>query len=443
MRTLYLIFSIVLGLAVGVAHADSESGAWKKIDVAPGVYKVKDGNGVSRKISPSCSGGPVCTIDPVTGAASDCHLGNTQYSFYYKKGSVKNLLVYFDGGGACWDTNTCVTGNETRLASYVAELGPDSDPAGKGGLFNLSNQDNPYRDWSMVVVPYCTGDIHWGSNDVNYSDDTGAVTGTPGGTVTIHHRGFDNFLYVRNWIKQRFAQGEEDDGVSKILVTGSSAGAYGAAFAYPHLKQLFPTTKGYLMSDAGNGVVTDGFLDQAIDVPAARWGVQSNLAHWIPGMDSVPSTPANQFLDTYYYSLASYYKADRFSQYTTVWDAVQTLFYNIMINQNDIAAWAQITPAVYGAWAQQMVNNVFTAAAGNSNYRFYVAEGCNHTLLRFDDDYYKPATNQDVAFLNWFKALTRDDATSAAVWHNTFCQNCLTPPTQEQVGACLGRSFAH
>lgn len=48
----------------------------------------------------------------------------------------------------------------------------------------------------MVVVPYCTGDIRWGSNDAHYTDYTGAVTGTPGGQVTIHHRGFDNFLFL-------------------------------------------------------------------------------------------------------------------------------------------------------------------------------------------------------------------------------------------------------
>jgi len=158
-------------------------------------------------------------------------------------------------------------------------------------------------------------------------------------------------------------------------------------------------------------------------------------------MDGVPAAPADRFIEAYYFSLAGYYQKDRFSQYTTAWDAVQALFYNIMINQNDIAAWTQLTPAVYGAWTQQMVNHVYSTTA-NQNYRFYVAEGCNHTLLRYDDDYFKPATNQDVAFLDWFKALTRDDPESAASWRNSFCQNCMLPPTQEQVGGCIARSFA-
>ena len=426
---------------LGVAHAEHSSNQWKKIDVAPGVYTVRDGNGAERQIRPSCSGGPVCTRDATTGQTT-CRPGDTDYSFYYKRGKSSKLLVFFDGGGACWDSTTCVTGNLTPVPAYVPELGPGSDPATKGGLFNLQNADNPYRDWSMVYVPYCTADVHWGSRDQTYLDFTGAATGTPGGTITLHHRGFDNFLYVREWIKHRF--GEDDDeieAVKKLLVVGSSAGAYGAAFAYPHLRKMFPRAKAYALADGGNGVMTDSFLNQAVKGVNASWGVEQNLATWIPGITTLGSQSAGNFLNAYYFALTGYHSRDRFAEYTTTWDVAQAVFYNIMLNQSNIAAWLNLSPAVYGAWTGQMVNNIYTRNA-IPNYRFYVAEGCNHTVLRYNDDFYKPASNQDIAFLDWFGALTRGRSSSAPTWQSSFCQNCTVPPTLAQVNACLMRSIA-
>jgi len=435
-------------LAIAGAQAE-DRGDWKKIDVPPGTYQTTDGNGVTREITPSCSGGPVCTTNAA--GIPSCRLGNKDFSFYFKPGKEKKkLVVFFDGGGACWDSNTCVTGQQTPLAAYVPELKGISTQ----GLFDQSNPNNPYRDWNLVVLPYCTGDIHWGSKDQSYTDFTGAVTGAPGGSVTIHHRGFDNFLYVREWLMNRFAEKEdkkekedkEDDNnnINKLLVTGSSAGGYGAAFAYPHLKQAFPRAKGYLLADAGNGVISEKLLEQAVRSPDERWGASKNLVRNIPGMDGIFNQPADRFAPAYYSAMAGFYPKDRFSQYSTLFDVIQALFFNISLNQNDIAAWGTLTPQVYGAWTNQMVNFAFVTAA-NPNYRFYIAGGCNHTVLRFNDDFYRTQTTQTPAFLSWFKALTKEgeDGAPPANWVNSFCTGCAIPPTPQEVGACLQRSFSN
>ena len=447
-KSILVIILLTFGALVGANAEDSQD--WKKIDVAPGTYQTTDGNGVARSITPSCSGGPVCTTN--SAGVPSCRLGNTDFSFYFKPGKEKKkLLVYFDGGGACWDSNTCVTGQLTPLAAYVPEIKGISTQ----GLLDQSNPKNPYRDWNIAVLPYCTGDIHWGSKDQAYTDFTGAITGRPGGAVTIHHRGFDNFLYVREWLMNRFAEKgdkkekeskdeDEKDGINKLLVTGSSAGGYGAAFAYPHLKQAFPRANGYLMADAGNGVISDALLQQAVRSPDERWGASRNLVRNIPGMDSIFSQQADRFAPAYYSALAGFYPNDRFSQYTTLFDVIQALFFNISLNQNDIAAWGNLTPEVYGAWTNQMVNFAFITAA-NPNYRFYIASGCNHTVLRFNDDFYSTQTTQVPSFLNWFKALTKDgeDGTPPANWVNSFCSGCAIPPTAQEVGACLQKSFSN
>lgn len=437
---------LLLILFAPLVFAD-KSATWQKIDVPLTTFETTDGNGVERLIAPSCSAGPVCAPDPATGKPV-CRLGEKQFSFYFKPGKSKKLLVYFDGGGACWDSNTCITGALTPLPAYVPELRPNNNPATMGGLFDLVNPDNPYRDWSMAVIPYCTGDVHWGSKDTAYTDYTGAVTGTPGGQVTIHHRGFDNFLYVRSWLQKRYGKNARhegnEEGLKKLLVTGSSAGAYGAVLDFPHLRLAFPEAKAYVLADGGAGVVTDGFLQQAVQ-DLNRWGAQQNIAHWIPGMDALPSTPADRFFPLYYAALAGYYPQDRFSEYNTHWDIVQTLVLNIMLNQNDIPSWSHITPGVYGGWVQGMQNNIFLNAV-HSNFRYYVAPGCNHTVLRFSDDFYKPGS---ASFLSWFKALTKDPAdedddtrVAQTAWKNIFCENCSLPPQPPEISACLARSFS-
>lgn len=448
-RVLKIALSIFFGAFAGIVFAHEDSvGAWQKIDVAGMTYQVTDGNGVARQIAPSCSGGPVCRPDRVTGQPS-CRAGNKQFSFYFKPGKEKKLLVFFDGGGACWNSSTCITGAQTPLPAFIPELNPNSDPRNIGGLFDVKNKANPYRDWSMAVIPYCTGDIHWGSKDTSYTDFTGAVTGVAGGQAVIHHRGFDNFLYVREWLKKRYSadsdkdenEDEDESPIKKLLVTGSSAGAYGAAFAYPHLKQAFPNAKGYLLGDGGNGVITDSFLQQTIQGDGS-WGISQNLAHWVPGMDALTTAAADRFVESFYLALAEYYRGDRFSQYTTRWDAVQTLFYNIMLNQNNIPAWGQLTPSVYGAWAYQMLNHL-SVTSTSPNYRYYVGEGCNHTALRFSDDFYKTNSTQAVNFLSWFKALTKEEHGGyPSAWQNSYCVGCETPPTQQAVSACFQRSFA-
>jgi len=80
------------------------------------------------------------------------------------------------------------------------------------------------RDWSFVYIPYCTGDIHMGSATKTYSN-----AGNPNvpATFAIQHRGFDNFMVVLDWITKNF------DGPKNILVTGSSAGGYGASANFP------------------------------------------------------------------------------------------------------------------------------------------------------------------------------------------------------------------
>lgn len=422
-------------MTVGSAFADLGSNL-QKIVVPAGTYTVADGNGNQRQITPSCSGAPICTTDPATGATS-CHPGNTEYSFWYKPGMRDKLAIVLAGGGMCWDSDSCVTSRVVGQSTYLAEpyfktLPPGTTAFG-AALFDQTNPANPYKDWSVVVVDYCTGDMHAGSNDAVYTDYTGLATGTPGGPVTIHHRGYDNLLYVRDWISRLYATGNSAMGrspVSQLLVAGYSAGGFGVYLQYPTFRSLFPQAKGYAMSDAGAIISTDYFRDQTL----ANWNVQNNLASWIPGVVGAYTGPVDTQIQSTVAALAAYYPQDRFANYNTEWDAVLALSYVAFSNPGNPAVWSQLTPQLYTQYVIKKDTALHTMDY-IPNVRNYQAEGCRHSALINDDVYYKPATNQDISFLDWFKALTAPGITPD--WHNSYTTNPV-PPTLLEFYECVG-----
>jgi hypothetical protein len=130
-----------------------------------------------------------------------------KFSFWARRGTTDDLVVFFDGGGACWDSFTCSfpVGNGIPNAPqlFVPQIIPGTIPATYAGVFDSSNAANPVRDWNFVYIPYCTGDAHLGSNSKQYSPVPG---GDPRVTVpfTIQHRGFDNFMVVLDFITKTF-----------------------------------------------------------------------------------------------------------------------------------------------------------------------------------------------------------------------------------------------
>jgi len=76
------------------------------------------------------------------------------------RGTENKLLIYLEGGGACTDYYTCwapVFGVRTAVT-----LTPNPSVYPSGGILDRSNSLNPFRNWTIVYIPYVTGDVHSG-----------------------------------------------------------------------------------------------------------------------------------------------------------------------------------------------------------------------------------------------------------------------------------------
>ena len=321
------------------------------------------------------------------------------YSYWYRKGTGDGLAVFFNGGGACWNAETCSKarfegsranfGGKTPADAegvYKAALMPGDGPAHMGGLLDRGDARNPIRDWSVVFVPYCTGDVHSGSNTARYRDP---ATGKP---FSIQHRGWDNMQVVLHWMRETLPA------PARLLVTGSSAGAYGAATHYAAVRGLYPRASAVFLGDSGQGVSTPAFEKTR----NANWNYQLPKAVFGPDPQRTPD--AEEIA-----RLAAHFPADRFAQFTSAHDATQTAFYAAMG-----------APRTCNAWTNAMLREL-TPRQAVPNFRVYVAEGATHTILRAPLFYTE--TSGGAPFTTWLGGLLNGPAPE-----NRICTNCLAPP---------------
>ncbi|HEY8152743.1 MAG TPA: hypothetical protein VII72_01305 [Myxococcota bacterium] len=178
----------------------------------------------------------------------------SQYKFYvYDSPTSNNLLLYFEGGGACWDYPSC-SGQAGILGAahpngipdnYIAEFQPQyvsplvngADP----GIPGRAKKDIATKGYDVVYMPYCTGDVHVGNNVVTYTDPAGVNP-----PVTWRHVGYNNTRAALDYLHTRFPT------VGKLLVSGFSAGGTATnAVYYQARRTLLPTVKGYMLNDSG------------------------------------------------------------------------------------------------------------------------------------------------------------------------------------------------
>lgn len=185
------------------------------------------------------------------------------------------LLIFMQGGGACWDAETClVTKASVHLEDEVGEATVLAEAGGLSGLFDHQNQANPFRDYAYVYMSYCTGDLHAG--------DAAQMYDAGDGPVTIEHRGGRNVALYLERLVETFPD------VPRVVVTGISAGGFGATFNWWRYQQAFPDARVDVWNDAG--LLVDP-LDVRWQTMVAAWqmilppacdGCAERMSAWLP-----------------------------------------------------------------------------------------------------------------------------------------------------------------
>lgn len=313
---------------------------------------------------------------------------NTQYAFWARQGSTKNLIIYLQGGGSCWNPVTCVT-----RPTYYPDV-TDSDLY-VSGIFDFSNQANPFKDWYFLYVPYCTADLHWGSGDWDYQF-------MPGQAVTIYHRGLDNFLSALKWAKENFPRRLE-----KVLLTGSSAGSMGAIGSFPWVRRVYPTAKLYVLGDAGIGV---GPREMDV-ISRLHWNLGSPL--------DLPHASDPPRLSELWIGYASKFKNVRFGEYAAAWDETLTYFRDRIFTDFKLAP----QESDFCLDFHELLLSDLAEKQKLPNYKSYVAAGTLHVILPRAEFYTENSAG--IPFIKWLENMIND----SDQWDNVSCSgDCGKPP---------------
>ena len=192
---------------------------------------------------------------------------NSQYKIWVNfSAKSDNLVVVLEPGGACWDYDSCTGKNGIRGAANVDglpddhwQLAPFISP-----FLNRSDDTSPSKDWNMVYVPYCTGDVHTGNAVATYQADTGSDA------VTFHHEGHAAVQQVTSWIDQSFTH------VPKLLVTGCSAGGVGSLVNYHFLRHgIHAAEQAYLLDDSGPVFPSNSYSGPMHAKIRSAWNIDS------------------------------------------------------------------------------------------------------------------------------------------------------------------------
>ncbi len=220
---------------------------------------------------------------------------------------------------------------------------------------------------------------------------------------------------AEKWARENFRTPEV------VFVTGSSAGAYGAWFHAVLLEEVWPRAQFHVLADAGNGVITQEFLEQYFP----NWNFAANLPSHIPDLQEVLEQGTG--IVGYTQVVATRYPKTHWAHYTAAFDGGfggQTGFYNLMLHDNqpvEALTWWEGSCAFN---TQMRAQALETAAALPSNYRYYIGSGSRHTMFG-NDKVYTDTTGGVPTIVDWVNAMLE----GSAAWTNVECTNCgLTLP---------------
>lgn len=336
---------------------------------------------------------------------------STPYAFQVIPGATDKLLFYFQGGGACWDL----------ISDSLNFCSSDISPQGSSGLFDRSNSQNLYSDYTVVFAMYCSGDV-WGGNTTRpYSDKQG---------VPVRQVGYYNARATLDWVQQQQSKNLLASTLSSLVIMGCSAGSVGAQLWGKTLLNSLSWKVASVIPDSYAGVFPDGSQGPLI--------YDFGLCTWAPTFLSQELVDAclNQSLD---FQMMMNYQIPLtpnvpYAYIQSKADIVQQSFY-IAIGLTTMNTSAFIDPSLF----YQGVNEIFSEYNAHPNFLTYLVDGGQHCFTNMDVFYQADAkgphddgaTNEQEMMFEWtYSYPLGDGETSSTVCEGDYVDVAMSLESQ-------------
>ncbi|MFT3923732.1 MAG: pectin acetylesterase-family hydrolase [Myxococcales bacterium] len=309
-----------------------------------------------------------------------CRDGSNASILISKNPNSKNLMIFLEGGGACYDDLTCLANPPSTLVLPMTD-----------GIWDETKKNNPVKGWNMVYVPYCTGDSHSGTNPA------GVVPKVAG---TQKFVGYTNMGIFLKAIVPMFPD------IEKVLLTGISAGGFGASANTVQVMNAFPSNvKGVLLDDSGPAMSSKYLAPCLQERWRNLWGLDNSMLK-----DCGTDCPnQNDFVLDFSKHLAKTYGDRKSGIIEASEDGVITRFFGV--GQNECTG-SFVGAGIPGPTFTEGLLDFRAQLAPYPNFYTYFPSGDKaqqHTWLTSNSLYeYKVG---DVAMIDWVTAIINGEAT--------------------------------
>lgn len=270
------------------------------------------------------------------------------------------------GGGACWDYQSCY---QAQLATYVTSGFTEANMpfltlmTSAVGLLNRTDATNPFRNDSVISVPYCTGDAFTGDNVADYQG------------MKTHHVGHANVMAYLKRIVPTFPKAK------RVVLVGVSAGGMGAAFNWWWVQQAFgPDVVVDLVDDSGPALPAPYIAPSVLSEWQNAWHLEQNVP---PGC-----TECKTAVDALVTYSATQMPKSRGALLDYTQDSVLPGFFGVTTEQ-------------FGQGLDVLAKQRLDALP---SFRYFFADQSDHVLLPHPD-----LTQNGVVLWDWIKAMFADD----------------------------------
>jgi hypothetical protein len=287
-------------------------------------------------------------------AGTTCDDGS-QTGMAVNPGTSNNVLVYMNGGGACWDYTTCFVAQTAAQGPFGAAQWAQYDNSLGGSIFDRTDAENPFKDYSFVFVPYCTGDLHGGDQMVTYSDSSHSED--------YYHTGHTNILEDMKRVGPTFPAPD------KLVISGASAGGGGVLLNYATYRWYWPDAESYLLDDSLPMLVGDDVQPWLRETWIETWDLHTVV-------DPICPTACTNDFSQMHVALAADYPDDRMALLSSEQDATISGYLlmaqsTFETNLNELDA-AVIEPSQQ--WNRFFVNGNSHTMIGSPG-RFHTSDG--------------------------------------------------------------------
>ena len=283
----------------------------------------------------------------------------------------QNLMIFLEGGGACFNELTCGDNpssfGPSDMPTFFPSEADGGAPIAGHGIMDR-NPANPVSDWNFVYIPYCTGDIHAGNNPA------GVVDGVSGAQAFV---GYNNVDLDLQRIVATFSNAPQ------VLLTGASGGGFGAAANYVHVQRAFGSVPVSMIDDSGP-YMEDPYLATCLQNEVRTlWGLDATVGADCAGACNDPS---RFFLD-FAKNVVTKNPERQFGLMESTDDGTISVFFGFGEDDCNVPIFAQETATMFTAG----LDDIRTNLAANTNAGTFYFPGTDHTSLESGDYYTRVA----------------------------------------------------